>query len=459
MNRSDTKGKSTTGAVDSNAANTRLTGPCLTIARVVWLVLVVPSVGLFVVSLPVYYQRLQRPCAGPVVCNNLGGVLNAKELQALSTIGFSVSRYAALFTIFTVIIACIWSVVGFLIFWRRSDDWLALLAAFALVTFSITPSGNPPYALALAYAILALPLSLVGFLGQVSAGAFLLLFPNGRFVPRWIGLILLLFIIDAFLSNFPSPTSPFETNWPGWLTLLVYLVLYGAIIFSQIYRYRRVSTPVQRQQTKWVVFGVTAALGVLIGLTVIGSLIPSISNDSANILGGVIVDNITFSVAFLLIPLSIGFSILRYRLYDIDVLINRTLVYVSLTALLALLYFGLIVALQSLFQGVFHQSNAVAIVISTLVIAALFQPLRHRLQRFIDRRFYRSKYDAAKTLEAFSATLRNEVELTQLREHLVAVVQETMQPAHVSLWLRPLEHNGTHQAPWRANPPVDLKEK
>ena len=142
-------------------------------------------------------------------------------------------------------------------------------------------------------------------------------------------------------------------------------------------------------------------------------------------------------IAFLLIPLSIGFSILRYRLYDIDVLINRTLVYGSLTALLALLYFGLIFALQSLFQGMFHQNNALAIVVSTLVIAALFQPLRHRIQAIIDRRFYRRKYDAAKTVAAFSATLRNEVDLNQLREHLLTVVQETMQPSHVSLWLPP----------------------
>ena len=242
----------------------------------------------------------------------------------------------------------------------------------------------------------------------------------------------------------------------AWLKLLFTLVIYGSIIYSQIYRYRRVSTPVQRQQTKWIILGVATAIVVAIGIIAIFHFIPT--NVTFN-LSGLIVTNIIWPAAFLLIPLSIGFSILRYRLYDIDVLINRTLVYGSLTALLALLYVGLIVALQSLFQGMFHQNNAVAIVVSTLVIAALFQPLRHRLQRFIDRRFYRSKYDAAKTLEAFSATLRNEVDLSQLREHLLNVVQETMQPAHVSLWLRPPEHDGTHQAPWRANPPVDLHEK
>ena len=148
------------------------------------------------------------------------------------------------------------------------------------------------------------------------------------------------------------------------------------------------------------------------------------------------------NIFILLIPISFGFAILRSRLWDIDIIINRTLVYGSLTALLALLYFGLIFVLQSLFQGVFHQNNAVAIVVSTLVIAALFQPLRHRIQAIIDRRFYRRKYDAAKTLEAFSATLRNEVDLSQLREHLLNVVQETMQPAHISLWLRPPEPSG-----------------
>jgi hypothetical protein len=172
----------------------------------------------------------------------------------------------------------------------------------------------------------------------------------------------------------------------------------------------------------------------IVGVNVLDSIFPWLTQPGS--FAAVFFNLYLWALLFMSIPISIGIAMLRYRLWDIDILINRTLVYGSLTVILTLLYFGLIFALQSLFQGLFHQNNAVAIVVSTLVIAALFQPLRHRLQRFIDRRFYRSKYDAAKTLEAFSATLRNEVDLNQLRENLLNVVQETMQPAHVSLWLR-----------------------
>jgi uncharacterized membrane protein YidH (DUF202 family) len=186
---------------------------------------------------------------------------------------------------------------------------------------------------------------------------------------------------------------------------------------------------VQRQQTKWFVYALAAGLclGVMVAalpaVTPVNSPFPLLSATSG-------------PLALAFIPFGLGIAILRYRLWDIDVIINRTLVYGCLTALLALLYVGLIVGLQSLFQGVFKQNNDVAIVVSTLVIAALSQPLRHRIQKIIDRRFYRRKYDAARTLAAFSATLQNEVDLRQLSKHLLAVVQETMQPASVSLWLR-----------------------
>jgi len=141
----------------------------------------------------------------------------------------------------------------------------------------------------------------------------------------------------------------------------------------------------------------------------------------------------------LAIPISIGIAILRYRLYEIDTLINRTLVYGALTVLLAVVYFGGVTATEAIFRTLTGQEQQpqLAVVVSTLVIAALFNPLRHRLQAFTDRRFYRSKYDAAKTLEAFSAQLRDETDLEALSDDLVGVVRETMQPAHVSLWLRP----------------------
>ncbi len=154
-----------------------------------------------------------------------------------------------------------------------------------------------------------------------------------------------------------------------------------------------------------------------------------------------------FSLSFLLVPFSISIAVLRSHLFDIDVLINRTLVYGSLTTVLVALYFGGIVLLQRLFVALTSEQSTLAVVASTLLIAALFNPLRRRIQSFIDRRFYRSKYDARKTLEDFSQQLRNETDLKALRGDLVGVVRETMQPAHVSLWLRP------HTAQWGSEEP------
>jgi hypothetical protein len=146
---------------------------------------------------------------------------------------------------------------------------------------------------------------------------------------------------------------------------------------------------------------------------------------------------LSFLLVITSIPIATGIAIFRYRLYDIDRIINRTLVYGSVTVTLVALYFGGIVVLQRIFVILTGQHSTLAVVVSTLVIAALFVPLRRRVQGFVDRRFYRRKYDARKTLEAFSATLRDETDLEALNSELVGVVRETMQPAHVSLWLRP----------------------
>jgi len=198
---------------------------------------------------------------------------------------------------------------------------------------------------------------------------------------------------------------------------------------------------VQRQQTKWLVFAFSVNVVLLVLFLAIGGLVPAFNQPDSPYRLARATMTIIF---FLLIPLSIGLAILRYRLWDIDVIINRTLVYGTLTAMLALVYVGPVIVLQFLQNGLAGQAaeNPLTVVASTLVIAALFNPLRRRIQAFIDRRFYRRKYDAARTLEAFSATMRDEVDLNQLSEQLVAVVQETMQPTFISLWLRKSEHEG-----------------
>jgi len=443
MNRVNTQQQSASGLAASSTAKTRLSGSRLIIARSVWLALVIPSLGLFVASLPLYYLQIQRACVDLVTCN-LAGASTAKGLQDLPALDLSVSGYAALLTIFFTIIVTIWCGVGFLIFWRRSDEWFALVTAFFLVMFNTTYPGFPISALTLAYPALTVPITFMSALGLASLALFLVLFPNGRLVPRWMGLFLLLAMIGTVSTALP-PTLPFSSNnWPWWLSGLANVPVFGAIIFSQIYRYWRVSTRIERQQTKWVVFGIII---MLIGISVLPPIFdfffPTYFSQP-NIPTSGILGLVNYPLLLLSLPLSIGISILRYRLWDIDRIINRTLVYGALTVILLAIYLGLIFALQYLLRGIINQNNNIAIVVSTLTIAALFQPLRHRIQRIIDRRFYRNKYNAAKIIANFGSTLRDEVDLNTLSEHLVAVVQETMQPAHVSLWLRKPEQERKH---------------
>jgi len=326
--------------------------------------------------------------------------------------------------------------IGTAIFWRRSDDRMALLVSLMLFTLGA--------ALAVPYPLVELPLvwkasgEAVSFIGSASLVLFLYLFPDGRFVPRWTRWLALVWIVGLMV---PATLfyDPFFRLFGITLTSAVAGVGFGGTtLLTQIYRYRRASDSTQRQQTKWVFFGVVTALGGSCGLLLIGMVVPRGLLAS---LGGTTV----LYLLVLLIPVSIAIAVLRYHLYDIDTLINRTLVYGSLTATLVTLYFGVIVVLQRVFVLLTGRQSTLAVVASTLVIAALFMPLRRRIQSLIDRSFYRRKYDAVKTLEAFSAKLRNDTDLAALSEDLVGVVRETMQPAHVSLWLR---HGTTPKRKW-----------
>jgi hypothetical protein len=422
------------------------------IARVGWVALTLLVLTLNAIAIPQADALLQAICKPGALCIN--GWTPA-EVSQLQQSGLSPGFLAAYQVGWGVGTTLIYTALAALIFWRRSADRMALFCAYMLVLF-----GGTTYTLLLDIGLRTGAPAwywLVGgleLLGQVSVPTFFLLFPSGRFVPRWTQWGVLVFVL-YFVWYIFRPTA--YLGQLSGVIALVFAALILGLVGLQVYRYRRVSTFRERQQTKWVVFGLAVALGGFAMFLILGTLFFPSDPLSSPGAGPLIPTTLTDGL-LLLIPISITFAILRSRLYDIDVIINRTLVYGSLTALLALAYFGLVIGLGSLvrlFTGQVSQSPVV-IVASTLAIAALFQPLRHRLQKIVDRRFYRSKYDAAKTLEAFSATLRNEVDLNQLREHLLAVVQETMQPAHVSLWLRsPGRHT---EEPRRLEKPNTMKE-
>ena len=426
-------------------ADTRLHGRWLLLARIVWFALVALTLGIYMASLPEYVTELQTVCRF-AACSL--GQLSPDQVVTLQHFGLSVGSYTAFMVALTIVFALVSFGTGGLIFWRKSDDWMALL--FALISV-LGGTVSVLFTVGTSHSVLRVPILCVAELLYLSFFLTFTLFPDGRFVPRWTRWLFVVFsIASAFFMNFL--TSFFTTPlWLGVPLVLLFLSLYTSLVIAQMYRYRYVSTLVQRQQTKWVVYGFTANIVVSIGAFLPMLIFP-------RSLAPLLFIPVFIGAAFLY-PFTIGVAILRYRLWDIDVLINRTLVYGTLTVILTGVYVGLVIGLQALLRGIISQDSGVAIVISTLAISFLFQPLRRRIQRIIDRRFYRSKYDAAKTVAAFSDILRQEVDLDQLREHLLAVVQQTMQPSHVSLWLRPPEREGTPRVPWRATPPGSSEGK
>jgi hypothetical protein len=345
-------------------------------------------------------------------------------------------------------------IVGALIASRRPANiygwlWLGLGMAQALMQFG---QAYAAYALVVEPGSLPAPRTIVtvlsqGWVATIVIIPFLwLLFPDGRLpssrwkVVAWVTVLVgAPLLVLAPLAPGKSGTAPVENPIdmenavgeaigalvdPGVQVLFVIIVLSAV---SLVFRYRRASG-IQRQQIKW--FAYAAALNGFLVTIDIFDISQLLGNALWTLLG---------NVAFASLYAAVGIAVLRYRLYDIDVVINRTLVYGSLTLTLALVYFGGVAGTQAVLSVLTGQEQQpqLAIVVSTLVIAALFNPLRHRIQSFIDRRFYRRKYDASKTLAAFSARLRDETDLNALRDDLLGVVRETMQPEHVSLWLRP----------------------
>ena len=395
-----------------------------------WVVVAVSVLALDAASIPYAYARYKAVCTrGAAFCRE-EGLLTPENMRALQEIGLSREFYAAHDVGLTNGVTLVFFAVAAMIFLRRSNDRMALFGSFTLLVFGGAAGAGTMYELAEAHPVFWFPTSLLDYTGQVCFGIFFYLFPDGRFVPRWTR-----WLAGAAAALLFVPFSFFPGSGLDLLDGPLFVVFIGTLMFAQVYRYRYVSDPTQRQQTKWVTFGFAAAMAGFSVVLALYNLLPTIPR-AAGPLVEMIAETLIFGF-ILLIPLSIGVAIHRSRLYDIDLLINRTLVYGALTASLVLVYVGGVVALQWFFRAVTGGGSQLAVVASTLAIAALFDPFRRGIQAIIDRSFYRKKYDARKTLTTFGARLRDETDLATLGENLVGVVRETVQPEHVSLWLRP----------------------
>jgi hypothetical protein len=394
-------------------------------SRVAWVMVAALTVGVFVSGLPSEFARLQAPCDSATSCAWLPR-LTGETAQQLGELGLPTGFFAAYFIAIEVVFTAMSFALGSLIFWRRPEDRMALVVSLTLITFGAT--FFVPFPLLDLPLLWKLSAETISFVGSALLILFLFLFPDGRFVPRWTRFLVAVCIGALVPISFfyDSVTFVFGNSM---LNAVLATCFVSVTVFAQIYRYRRVSDPTQRLQTRWVVFGIVSALGGACALALLDFISPH------GVASGLPGSTALFCFAFL-IPLSIGVAVLRSRLFDIDVLINRTLVYGCLTVTLALVYFGGVVLLQRTFVFLTGGGTQFTVVVSTLAIAALFVPLRRRIQDFIDRRFYRGKYDARKTLEAFAGKLRDETNLQALSAELVKVVRETMEPERVSLWLR-----------------------
>jgi hypothetical protein len=406
---------------NQNTASTRLRGRWLLAARTGWVAVTALVLGLVTAGFTV---GLDRP--------ELIHPRSAQTALAQAGVPGQVTVVAGL-----IVPMAVFAATGLLIFWRRSDDWAAMLVALTLVT-GAGYSMRAVSALERAVPALQLPARFVWLLTTFLYLILLFVFPDGRFVPRWtrpLGaaavLVVALFSADLARVFVELPDVPPGMSQARFgLAVLVWSGFWGAGIWAQAYRYRHVSGPVQRQQTKWIAL----SLGLIFSVLALGFILPSLFIDTAN--AWFAWAALATMPVILQFPVSVAIAILRHHLYDIDRLLSRTLTYGLLTIVLGIVYAGAVVVLGQALNPR-GEDSTLAVAASTLLVAALFQPLRRRIQGAVDRRFNRRRYDAANTIDDFSNRLREQVDLDTLSAELLSVVHQTMQPTKASVWLRP----------------------
>jgi hypothetical protein len=379
------------------------------------------------VAVPVRFEQLRTPCV-EALCSGDMVLLRPEMVPLLTELGLTPDDYARYqITVQILYLAASWG-LGALIFARRPDDGMAMLVALSLVGGGL---GSGVYApIAHSEHWLAPVAGVVGYIGVVSVVVIFYIFPDGRFVPRWtIWLALLLALNELIYVGLPG--APWSAH-PLYLTVegLIWVGSFIAIVAVQIYRYRFISTPRQRYQTKLVIFGLALTVITLVSMVVLAQALGLLRSQQFRLFYSTILPLSTMAI-----PITLAVAVLRYRLYEIDVIIRRTLVYSMLTLILGAGYFGIVVLAQALFVRLVGQESVLAVVASTLAIATLFQPLRARVQEAVDRRFNRTNYDARQVLDQFALRVRDQTDLDALSADLLATVDEALQPQRVELWL------------------------
>jgi hypothetical protein len=400
------------------------------LTRLAWLALFIFLAGTFVLSLPTTFRQHMTLAATARPAGWTAGDMQA----ALAAAHMPANAYALLFSVSLWLATGLYLGSGAFMVLKRPDDEAVLAISALLMVFGWTFFQVPAMLFEIDPAS-----RIVTLLGQLNLGFLFTVpcvFPDGRFVPRWSRWFMLCYLVFVTLCYLVPPLN--VGNWPMPVLVAFTLLIVVVPLGSQVYRYARVSNAIQRQQTKWAAFGMVSALGLtLVIATVMDVAWPAYGRGAIGIylhLAG----TLALYAALAIIPVSIAFAIVRSHLWDIDVVIRRTLSYSALTGLLALVYFGSVVVLESIVRPLTGQSQSTFVTVaSTLMIAALFVPLRARVQAAIDRRFYRSRYDAARMLAGFAQSARDETDLERLSGHLLAAVDEAMKPAVVGLWLKP----------------------
>jgi hypothetical protein len=412
--------------------------PWLSIVRGMWVLLAMYNLLPGLLGLPVYYRQLVAMEIFPT-----NGSWTPENFQAASANSGFDPQVIAWLVVIPALIQILSNVgIGLVIFWKQSHKWLGLLASFSMVSMGGTFTGDHHQFLQALPQFWQVLLQEVGTLLWLGYFLFLILFPNGRFVPgwmRWVAVLLTAWYVATVAYN------RFAGEFPEFF-LPIGFALLSVIIYGKYQQYRWLSTPQEKQQIRWFLFAIFVFVtqGILTNLVDFVYPVPAQPGLTELLiyLGRVYLS----AAAGALIPISIGIAIFRYRLWDIEFVIRQTLYYTVLTGLLGLVYVCIVTLLQALLVGSNDRQSPLVLVLSTLVIATLFNPMRLRIQKTIDQRFFRSRYDTAKTMEAFSSTVRQETDPQQLSANLVCAVQQSLQPESVTLWIRPQ----TYHRPVRA---------